>query len=350
MQPSRALINRGEETRPGSEMRVVSASVGATRNYADERDRNASLCDPLAPTIFHEEWWLNAATSGDFDVAEISVGGRTVGRLPFHMRKRFGLRMIRMPEMTHFLGPAIDEGEGSPNNRFLKRLEITRQLIARLPRASSRYLKCHAGVTDVIAFQEHGFETHVQFTHTVAPQAVDTLWSHFRNKTRNVIRRAKEQLTIRELSDPCEFVQLYERNLESKDIQNAIDSSLCREIIAASLDRHRGRILAAFDGSNRVIAANFCAWDHASTYYLLSTRRGDSGNGAVSLLIWEAMKDSTRRGLTFDFAGLGTKGSILFYTGFGGAICPRYVALSTGVLARLVREAKSLLVPENFFY
>jgi hypothetical protein len=31
------------------------------------------------------------------------------------------------------------------------------------------------------------------------------------------------------------------------------------------------------------------------------------------LLIWEAIKDSVRRRLVFDFAGLGTQGSILLY-------------------------------------
>src|ERR1700674_2575471 len=70
--------------------------------------------DPLAPTIFHEDWWLDAATGGNFEVVEVTVGGRTVGRLPFNTTNRFGLKMIRMPALTYFLGPAIDEGEGSP--------------------------------------------------------------------------------------------------------------------------------------------------------------------------------------------------------------------------------------------
>src|ERR1700682_270055 len=90
---------------------------------ADEQEKTCSGYDPLAPTIFHEEWWLNAATGGDFDVAEASAGGRTVGRLPFQLTRRLGLKMIRMPHLTYFLGPAIDTCEGNHSNRFLKRLE-----------------------------------------------------------------------------------------------------------------------------------------------------------------------------------------------------------------------------------
>src|SRR5436305_10607116 len=89
---------------------------------------NSSHYDTLAPTVFHEDWWLNAATASHFNVAEVAIGGRTVGRLPFQITNRFGLKVIRMPQLTHFLGPAINEGEGSPNNRFLKRMDTKRQL------------------------------------------------------------------------------------------------------------------------------------------------------------------------------------------------------------------------------
>src|SRR5437660_11052957 len=76
----------------------------------------------LTPTLFHEDWWLRAATNNTVEVAEISSGGRTVGRLPYVVRKRSFYSEVRVPPLTYFLGPAIDEGEGSENNRFLKRL------------------------------------------------------------------------------------------------------------------------------------------------------------------------------------------------------------------------------------
>lgn len=306
--------------------------------------------DPLTPTIFHEEWWLDAATGGDFGVAESRSGGRTVGRLPFHLVKRFGLKMIRMPELSYFLGPAVDEGEGSPNTRLLKRLEITRELIRRLPPASWQYVKCHGGVPDVIAFQELGFRTYVQFTHEIAPQPVDALWQQMRNKTRNVVRRAEERFSVTELADPVELVWLFERNLAAKGQRNQIDRVRLRSLVSAALERKRGGILAARDHRNQIVAATFCVWDAVSSYYLLSTRGEDSGNSAGSLVLWEAIKESARRGLVFDFAGLGNKGSVLLYSGFGASISARYVALRASALARGLYELRMLFAPENFFY
>lgn len=329
---------------------MYTSAEESQRTGHTDNNQKASRFDPLTPTIFHELWWLDAATGGNFDVVEVTASGRAVGRLPFSATKRFGLKMIRMPDLTYFLGPAIDEGGGSPNTRFLKRLAITRELLAKLPRASWQYVKCHRGVADLIAFQELGFRTYVQFTHEIAPCPIDLLWQHMRNKTRNVIRKAEEQFSVTELTDPVEFLQHFERNLELKRLENGIDGMLCRKIVSASLERHRGRILAARDKDKQVVAANFCVWDETSSFYLLSTRCDSSGNSASSLLLWEAIKESARRGLVFDFAGLGSKGSVLLYSGFGAFVSPRYVALRAQVMARVLHEMKLFFEPENYFY
>jgi Acetyltransferase (GNAT) domain len=309
-----------------------------------------SRVDPLAPTIFHEEWWLDAATGGNFKVAEVSAGGRVIGRLPYSTTKRLGMSMIRMPDLTYFLGPAVEEGEGTLNTRFLTRLDITRELIRKLPRASWQYVKCHGGVTEVIAFQDLGFRTYVQFTHELAPQPIDALWNGMRNKTRNIVRRAQERFSVSELHDPSELVHVFERNLQSQGIRNTIDGALCRKIISAALERKRGRILAARDADHTIVAANLCVWDNTTSFYLFSTRCDSSGNNASTLLLWEAIQESARQGLVFDMAGLGTQGHILLYAGFGATICPRYVAVRSRPLARLMNELKFMFAPENYFY
>jgi len=340
--PQRNLIGNGA-------LVDVAVNVGSAGRCGDNQERTTAY-DPLVPTIFHEQWWLNEATGGHFEIAEVSAGGRAVGRLPFLVTRRFGMKVIRMPSLTYFLGPAIDEGEGNANTRFLKRLEITRELLQKLPRVSWLYVKCQRGITDVIAFQEQGFRTYVQFTHEIAPMPIEVLWQKMRNKTRNVIRRAEERLSIGELTDPHEFIQLYERNCALKGFPSDLDNSTCRRVISVSLERQRGRILTARNRENQIVAAHFYVWDQVSSFYTLSTRSEDSGNGAISLLIWEAIKHSARKGLIFDFAGLATEGSVLLYSGFGAAVDPRYVALRTRRLARIAKEAKSLFFRENFFY
>lgn len=332
--------------------RAQAPAPGTHHRRLTQSAVRASDHGPRCPTIFHEYWWLNTVTRGTFEEVEVSEGGRIVGRLPFYLRRfwGWGFREVRMPCLTHFLGPVVEEGEGSASNRLLRRICITRQLIEKLPHSSSQYVKCHRGVNEVIAFQEQGFRTQVQFTYEIEPLPADTLWANLRNKTRNVIRRAEEQHSLQPMKDPSEFMWFYEQNLSKRGLRNELDRKLCAEIIAASVERGRGRVIAASDSKGRIVAANFCVWDGTSTFYLLSTRTEDSGNGAASLLLWEAIKDSANRGLRFDFAGISSRGSILLFSGFGASISVRYVAARSSFTARLIGEAKRIFRPENHFF
>ena len=304
----------------------------------------------LIPTVFHEDWWLDAATDGRYSVAEVQAGNKTVGRLPYLVRSRFGLKGIWTPPVTYFLGPGIDEGEGSPNNRFLKRMDITRELIAKLPKSSWECIRCHAGIKDMIAFQEQQFRTYVQFTHEIAPAPTELLWQQLRNKTRNVIRRAQEQLAIEQMVDPEEFIRAHKNNLAAEGEDDSLDMDACRRLLNSALARKQGRIVAARNAEGEITAANFCAWDNETSYYVLSTRSSEAGNGATSLLIWEAIQHAVSKGLIFDFAGLGTKGSVLLYSGFGASVSPRFVALRSSGFARLIADVRSLLTHEFYFF
>lgn len=305
---------------------------------------------PTTPTVFHEDWWLDAATDGNYSVAEVTAGGRTVGRLPFAMTTRLGLGGIWTPPLTHFLGPGVDPGAGSKNSRFLRCLDITRELIAKLPRSCWQCIRCHRGTNDVIAFQEERFKTYVQFTHEIEPGPVEYLWSQMRDKTRNVIRRAAEQFTVTELSDPDEFISLYDRHMSARGIENTLDLGAARRLTRAALGRKRGKVLVAHTAHGDAVAANFCAWDSQTSFYVACTRGEMAGNGAVSLLLWEAIQYAAKNGLVFDFAGLGTHGSILHYAGFGASIGTRFVAVRASLVAKALARARLLFAEEHFLF
>jgi hypothetical protein len=305
----------------------------------------------LTPTIFHEDWWLNAATNGAYEVAEVSNDGRIVGRLPYYRVRRYGMIWGALPTLTHFLGPAVDEGNGSINTRFIRRLEITRELIQKLPPANYTRIKCHRGVRDVIPFQEQKFRTSVQFTWEVAPQPEEDLWEALRNKPRGAIRRAEKSVDIVPFDDPAAYIRSCIANLDTKGIRSNIDMAAALRIIEACLARQRGRILIAKDKTTgEMHAGTFFAWDAGSVYYLMTTRSAAANNGAGTALVWHALRDAARRQLIFDFDGLATPGSIMFYTGFGGTVEPRYVATKMSLPVRAASALLGLINREQFFY
>lgn len=305
--------------------------------------------NPLEPTIFHEAWWLDAATNRSHSFAEVSdKNGRVVGRLPYEIRTRWGIPYSPMPELTHFLGPAVDEGVGSLPRRTLRRWEITRELISQLPQLSSIRIKCHRGTQEILPFQEAQFRTFVQFTHELAPGPEATLWNGMRDKTRNVIRRSREQFEPRTVTEPDAFLDFYARSLDSRGLTNYLDRSRCRAVISESLERGRGRILAIHHKDQSIRAAIFYVWDRAVAYYLMSARLPNSHNGDIPLLAWTAILHASQQRLVFDFDGITNKGAALLYVGFGAKARPRYVVWKTNALTRAIAALREVSSPNSY--
>jgi hypothetical protein len=280
----------------------------------------------MVPTVFHAPWWLAAMAGDHYDEVTVKSDGKTVGRFPFIMRRRFGNRSsCEMPVLTHFLGPAIDEGAGSASNRLLKHAHIVKELLQQLPKTGAFHHRMHRGIRDTMAFQESGYETKVDFTFEIAPAPEATVWKNMRDKTRNVIRRAGEKYEAIEIDDPFLFATMYEKNIQERGSNFYYGKKEIARLCSEAISRDQGRVVAARAADGALAAAIFHVWDQKSAYYLLSTRTRDSDNSAVSLLLWDAIRHAGSRGLIFDFDGAVSHGSRVFFTGFGGDIHPRYV-------------------------
>lgn len=303
----------------------------------------ATAFNKLTPTIFHEPWWLEAATRGRVDFVEVTDGGRTVGRLPYMVNSRYGLASSNMPTLTHFLGPGIDDGGGSEANRYVKRHSITQELIRKLPTLSSFRQKMHRGVCDALPFQAQGYGVQVQFTFEIEPYPEAVIWKGMRDKTRNVIRRAAESFEVYESADPEAFFRLSTTHLEQKNQQPNIDFQTCQEIAVQAINRGRGHIWVAREiGTGEAKAAIFCVFDNNTYYYLMSTRSADAGNGVVPLLLWNAIQSATAMGYVFDFDGIVNAGSILLFSGFGGKTSPRYIVTKASMPYRVLRQIRRM--------
>jgi hypothetical protein len=306
---------------------------------------NAFSGDLLTPTIFHEDWWLNIATEGRYRVVEVAESGRVVGRLPYFLRGKFGLSSIILPPLTHSLGPAIIK---SYANSF-RRIDLTKELLGKLPPTSAQLFKCHRDVQDVIAFQSAGFRTSVQFNYEIHPQLIDVLWKNLRDKTRNLIRRAGKCHTVSVGNDPAKFIRFYLQSIELRGKNNALNIDICTRLIQACLKDDRGRIYEARDQSGTLAAVVFCAWDNVSSHYLMTARNPTAHVGATSLLVWEAITHAAMRGLIFDFDGISNYGAARFAYNFTSNVVPRYIAVRESIPIHLYRSVRYLFKKPNFF-
>ena len=304
----------------------------------------------MRKTIFHEDWWLNAAAPGRWREATATRGGRTVGHLRFVERMMGNMRICEMPPITRVLGPVISpEGEKTESRvRFCH--SVMQELLESISGHDHVEMTLDPSCHDLAAFMAAGCDVRVMPTLLLDCRApVAELWDGLRDKTRNVVRRALERLTVREVTDVDAFIAYYLGNLGGEP--SYFDINIVRPIHEAVAARGQGRILAATDAHGVVHAAIFFVWDEDKVYYFLSTRdRAVADIGAVSLLIWEGIKAAHELGRVLDFDGVTTDSRFKFMAAFGGELASRYVVSRTSSLFDAKRQlrgiAKAILKPE----
>ena len=316
-----------------SALPTISAAEGAGRP------------PPAVPTpgVFHEPWWLAIASDGGVREARVDSGGAVVGRLPYVVTRRAGvLSVVGMPALNHVLGPAVaPQFTGTNFPRTTRQIAIVRELLAQLPRAAHVSFRLHPDTETTLPFDAAGFLSRVYFSVDIAPAAAAALWAGMRDKTRNVIRRAEERLCVTAIDDPARFLDFYADTLRARRVRNQYDRAIAGRLLAECIRRDAGRILMATDPAGTPHAAVATVWDRRRAYYFMSARTAGSMNGAVSLLIWTALRHAAARNLIFDMDGIHVGRdqlpNLLLATGFGGTVRPRFSVRRSAALLRVAQ-------------
>ena len=167
-------------------------------------------------TVFQEPWWLDAATNGGWSEVRVERDGRLEGWLPFAVSRDMGFVRCGLPPLTRLLHPIVDVKASKSESLARARFKIESQLIANLPRASAYMFVLSPDHGNALAWQTAGFEARVEHTYVIDAQTPkDDVWRQMNAKTRNLIRRAEDALTIRDLGTD-EFVAQYRANLDGQ--------------------------------------------------------------------------------------------------------------------------------------
>jgi len=204
-------------------------------------------------------------------------------------------------------------------------------------------------IADGLAFQDRKFEVMHQYTFEVdCRRSVTDLSAALYLKTRQHIRRAEREYSVRSVGDPRFFIDFYLKNLHASGRKNRIEFEHFSALFAESRARESGLILGAFDHADAPVAMTYLVWGHGTMYYLLSTRSFHStDSGAGSLLIWCAMKQAHEMGLVLDLDGVYSSGTARFLSNFGGDIKTRLLIRRSGVLYGALQYLKRQVAPDE---
>lgn len=286
-------IRRGEP--PGQQ--------GASSGKAEYR----MLCETEASIpIFSTDWWLDAVVGPEnWDVAIVKTNGRIIGAMPFATARRFGMKVIRQPPLTPFLGPWILPNGKKNSTRLGNEQKIMQSLIEQLPAFDTFRQTLNKGFSNWLPFYWKGFSQTTDYTYVV--HGLDDLaevWNDFESARRKHCKQAAERFTVREDLPVDAFLTLHKMTLENRGVAQTFTDECLRRLDQACLERKRRKIQIVVDEAGRHCAGTYTVWDSSSAYALMKgSDPGMQHSGAPSLCQWEAIKFSSTVAPKYDFLG-----------------------------------------------
>ena len=298
---------------------------------------------PWVNCIFEQPWWLNAVAPGQWDVAEVTRGDQVVARLPYMLRRRFGLSTISQPPFTQTLGPWLAPMEGKYARRVETEKKLLGQLVEALPPFDFFRQSLSPTLTNWLPFYWAGFEATVRYTYRICDLTdLDRVRSEFQEQVRRGIKKAENAVEIDHDFPLEDLLRLNEQTYARQGVKSPDDPDLIRRLDAACVDRGARRIIGAVDSDGRTHAALYVVWDEQTLYALINARDPELQTfGSNTLLYWEAIKLASEVSQLFDFEGSMLEPIEHFFRGFGGRQTPYFSISKAGIKAKSLLAARS---------
>ncbi len=274
-----------------------------------EKYHNFCQTEKIIP-IFSQDWFLDAVCGKDnWDVAIFEKGGKVVGSLPYYKkRKYFIFSIITMPKHIQNMGVYIKYPP--QKQRYEKKLvyekEIMYGLIEQLPKVDYYNQAFHYRVTNWLPFYLKGYDATTKYTYVIEDLSnLDEVYRNFSNAKRKDIEKASRVMEVKFDLDAKRFYEHHKESLATKGdtISYSFEHFEC--LYRGIYKYNQGRTIYAIDKESQKIAAAFLyIWDSVSGYHLINTIDNNYRNSGVgTLLLWEIIKDVSKKCNRFDFEG-----------------------------------------------
>lgn len=293
-------------------------------------------------SIFDEDWWLDAAAPGAWDRVKVAWDGETVGEMPFHIQRRWGLTHIRMPHLTRTMSPRLTPPPAKPATREIHNQEIIGELLAKLPRHDRFERALSPGCPSVPGFVHANLAvTHMITFRSKPGDSPETMLQAAHQEARRAITKAQRDCLVERSFDLDRFIALH---CQAWGEQNLVDYSTLTRLFDAASSRGQAEIIVARLGGEKDTAAMIVTWDKQAVYtWLIARDAVQSYVGATSLLTFEAMRTAQRLNRILDLDGYVRPEVGAFLMKFGLQPAVRPYVNGSGRLWQFLRSAKTLI-------
>jgi hypothetical protein len=282
-------------------------------------------------SFFHQTAYLDTVASPEnwYPLLYHNASGEVHAVWPLTFTTRWGIRILRNPPLTPWLGPLIRYPEvPTAMQRYQLEQKVFTYFAEAVPQVPYFQQSFSPVVKNGLPFQWAGFEQKVRYTFRLSlHDDEDRLWAALKPTLRNRIRKGQQHLQFQEGGD---WAQLYD-DLEATLARQGRSLGLSRErweALASYLPQaSAGQLQAAVDEKGEIVAQVLMVWDNKIGYALVITSKGGAASDSYTMpaLLWHCILWSKARGLRiFDFEGSMLPGPARFFSSFGAYMQPYY--------------------------
>lgn len=303
----------------------------------------------MGNSLFQQPWWLDVVAPNQWNEVTVERGGEVVARLPYVIKKRKGLTVLSMPQLTQTLGPWLRPSKAKYAKQLSEQKDLMTELIQKLPRFDYFFQNFHYSITNWLPFYWQGFEQTTRYTYVLENLSdSQKMWDGMLPKIRTDIKKAQNRfgLEIRTDLGVDAFLDMNELTFTRQGMKLPYSRDFVRRLDHACETHNARRVFFAQDKDSRIHAAVYTVWDENSAYYLMGGSDPDMRNsGANSLCMWEAIKFASTVTKKFDFEGSMIEPVERFFRAFGAKQIPYFhITKTNSRLLRLRSCIKSLIV------
>lgn len=275
-------------------------------------------------SIFEQPWWLEAVAPGQWGAAEVEKDGRVIARLPYVRSKRFGFKMLGMPDYTQTLGYWTEDTGAKNARKHARDKDLIEQLIDQLPGRCSVDLALDHSCDYLFPFKWKGYRMELLYSYRLEKISdTNTVWDGLADNIRREIKKAQKILTVEENHPIDDLITLQNKTFQRQGRPSRDDGEVLRRLDGVLQKKNARKLLCAVDSEGRIHAASYFVYDSRCCFYLVGG--GDPElrtSGASSLLMWEGIRFASTVSGAFDFEGSMIEPIERFFRAFGGIPTP----------------------------
>lgn len=296
-------------------------------NSSKEKYKKLCTENTSIPIFLRYNWYNTLFNEDEWGVVIEEQGKEIVGFIPYLIHSKYGFKMILPPFLTPYQGVwLIYPLKQKYTNKLSFEKEVINSLISKLPKTAFFKQKCYPTFTNWLPFFWRGYSQTTKYTYILEDLTdLQKVFDDFRENIRREIRKAEKNLSVIDFNDVNFFHLLNEISYKDKKMNYPFSFIFLNSLVNFCIKNNCGKMIAAVDNEQNIHSILFYVWDNHTAYYLHGvTNPKFKTSGSMSLLLWEAIKQSSKNIQQFNFEGSVVESIERYFRAFGGNQVPYF--------------------------